>query len=276
MTQRAVLLGTGGQNVAANRRVRTTAAALAVRTDTIPVVPAYVHAGTHGATPSLSDAAERLVAEGADDIAIVPFLLDWPYPEHLDVPDLVRELAEAYPGVRFHLGRTLGPAPEMVDLLAARLDETWQTPDVRDVSQREMAALTNQTPITTAAFRDGAAPNLPPQEQHLLLCAGRRCSELGSADTYRLLSTLLAQRGLEAGPQRIKLTRTKCLGPCAAAPVACVYPRGAYVVGLERDLVPAFVDEVIVGGGTLEGHTFMPDQAVTPLTSTSAAVPPGS
>src|SRR5439155_13813609 len=122
--------------------------------------------------------------------------------------------------------------------------------------------LTEQTPITTASFRDGAVPNLPPQEQHLLLCAGRRCSELGSADAYRHLSTLLAERGLDAGRHRVKLTRTKCLGPCAAAPVACLYPRGIYVVGLERDLLPAFVDKVVVAGGMLEGHTFEPAPAV--------------
>ena len=134
-------------------------------------------------------------------------------------------------------------------------------PDVRTISQRDMAELTEQTPITIATFRESVAPNLPPQEQHLLLCAGRRCSELGSADTYRRLATLLAERGLDAGPHRVKLTRTKCLGPCATAPVACLYPRGTYFVGLGDGLIPGFVDDVLVAGGTLECQTFEPKPA---------------
>src|SRR5207253_375251 len=147
----------------------------------------------------------------------------WPYPEHIDVPDMLRDLAAEHPTVQFRLSQILASDPNVPDLLAARLDAAWQSPDVANATPRDMAALTEQTPITTASFREGAAPNLPAQAQHLLLCAGRRCSELGSAGVYRQIAALLGERGLDEGPQRIRLTRTKCLGPCATAPVACLY-----------------------------------------------------
>jgi (2Fe-2S) ferredoxin len=40
--------------------------------------------------------------------------------------------------------------------------------------------------------------------------------------------------------------------------VACVYPEGDFFWGLTPELMPRFVDEVLVGGGTLPGHTFRP------------------
>lgn len=263
MAQAVIVLGQGGHNLRANRRLRALAETLATQVaPTIQsVVPAYLTAGTHGATPSFGDAVERLIQEGADDLIIVPFLAEWPYPEHIDVSDFVRDLATEYPAVRFRLGQVLGTAPGVVEVLKGQVEAAQAAPAMDTLSERERAELTEQTPITTASFREGATPNLPPQAQHLLLCAGRRCSELGSADLYRDLSEQLAEHGLDTGPQRVKLTRTKCLGPCAAAPVACLYPRGTYFAGLERDLVPAFVEDVLVAGGTLAGHTFEPQPA---------------
>ncbi len=121
---------------------------------------------------------------------------------------------------------------------------------------RQVAELADQSPVTVATLKDGELPALPAHAQHLLVCLGRRCMEQGSPDTYRALSALLAERGLDDGPQRVKVTRTKCLSPCQAAPVACLYPAGTFYAQLTPDLVPAFVNEVLVGGGELTGRTF--------------------
>jgi (2Fe-2S) ferredoxin len=80
--------------------------------------------------------------------------------------------------------------------------------------------------------------------------------EQGSPETYRVLVDELATRELDAGQQRVKVTRTKCLSPCQAAPVACVYPSGAFYAQLTPDVVPAFVEHVLVEGGELPGKTF--------------------
>ena len=87
-------------------------------------------------------------------------------------------------------------------------------------------------------------PQLPPHAKHVLICVGRICQQEGSSETYDALTELLDERGLAPksamhglmGRARrnqgdrpetsnaIKVTRTKCLQPCAGAPVACVYP----------------------------------------------------
>ena len=97
---------------------------------------------------------------------------------------------------------------------------------------------------------------LPAHTQHVLLCEGRRCMELGSPETYRALTTELAARGLDSGTQRVKVTRTKCLSPCQAAPSACVYPSGAFYAQLTPEVVPAFVEQVLIGGRNLPGMTY--------------------
>ncbi len=254
----AVLLGAGGHNVRANRRLRTLAAGLAAEAGAVRVVPAYVESGTHGAKPSLAEAVERLAAEGIREIAIVPFVAEWSYPEHLDVPDLVRELAEAHPQVQLRLARVLAAAPGITAQLAALLSEAWTLPPVATLGPRELAQVVEQAPVTTARLPPGELPTLPPQAQHVLLCAGRRCLELGSDGAYRRLEALLAEQGLDTGEQRVKVTRTKCLGPCAAAPLACLYPGGTYFVRLDASMMPAFVEQVLVQGGTLPGHALRP------------------
>src|SRR5581483_373566 len=254
----AVLLGTGGHNVRANRRLRALAAGLAAEAGAVRVVPAYVEAGTRGARPSLGEAVERLVAEGIREIAIVPFVAEWSYPEHLDVPDLVRELAEAHPQVQLRLARVLAAAPGITAQLAAVLSETWTLPPVASLGPRELAQIVDQAPITTARLEPGELPKLPPQAQHVLLCAGRRCLELGSASAYRYLQALLAERGIDQGAQRVKVTRTNCLGPCAAAPRAGHYPGVTHFARLDTATMPAFVEQELVQGGTLPGHTCRP------------------
>jgi (2Fe-2S) ferredoxin len=58
----------------------------------------------------------------------------------------------------------------------------------------------------------------------------------------------------------IKVSRSKCLGPCAGSPLLCVYPQGDFYWGMSAALLPAFVDEVLVGNGTLPGHTIRPGE----------------
>ncbi|MGH2355768.1 MAG: CbiX/SirB N-terminal domain-containing protein [Chloroflexota bacterium] len=258
MKRAAIVLGPGGHNTPGNRRLRRLAAELQGRCPDTAVVAAYMAAGQWGADRSLGEAVEQLVAQGVDEVSIVPFLLEWPYPEHFDVPDLLGELAEAHPGVRFHLGRTLGSGPDVAALLVERLQAAWTLPDAATATVRDVSEVAAQTPVTTATLKPGEAPSLPAHRQHVLLCAGRRCAEVGSAEGFRALTAVLAERGLDTGPERVKVTRTKCLSPCAGAPVACLYPGGAFFYHLEAATMPAFVDDVLVAGGTLEGHTFQP------------------
>jgi (2Fe-2S) ferredoxin len=139
---------------------------------------------------------------------------------------------------------------------AARLEQAWTNPPAGAAGPREVAAIAGQTPLTTASLPPGTLPRLPAHAQHVFVCFGRRCMEEGSADTYRALSALLAEKGLDGGPDRVKLSRSKCLSPCQAAPMALCYPSGTFYAQLTADTVPAFVDQSLVAGGELPGHSF--------------------
>jgi (2Fe-2S) ferredoxin len=123
---------------------------------------------------------------------------------------------------------------------------------------------------------------LPAHAKHVFVCVGRVCQQDGSEEMYDTLVDLLDARGLApepamhgllgrqrkaaepeeaiAAPAAIKVPRSKCLQPCAGSPVACVYPEGTFYWNLSAELMPRFVDEVLVGGGTLPDHTFHPGE----------------
>ena len=82
--------------------------------------------------------------------------------------------------------------------------------------------------------------------------------EEGSPEAHHALLDLLEERGLTSGPDYVKVSRSKCLSPCQAAPVAVSYPDGAYYCQLTAETIPTFVDEVLVKGGALPGKTFRP------------------
>jgi (2Fe-2S) ferredoxin len=257
----AILLGAGGRhNLKERQRVRALTNELAARRRSAgeTVVAAFITEGKSDRDFTLAEAVAHLAAAGATDIVVVPYLLEWHYPEQYGVGDQLRELAPEYPSVRLRLARAMGGASELADVLHARLEEAWAHPDITAASVREIAEIADQSPVTKATLRDSELPRLPAHAQHVLLCHGRRCMELGSPEAYRVLMATLEARGLDAGPQRVKVTRTTCLSPCQAAPTACVYPSGAFYAELTPEMVPAFVEQVLVEGGDLPGKTFHP------------------
>jgi (2Fe-2S) ferredoxin len=252
-----ILLGPGGNNTGGRARLRAAAAALAARRPEVAVVAAVLVPGKTE-PPGLGEAAERLIAGGAAEVAVLPCFLEWDYPEQYDGPDQLYDLAAAHPEVRFRLARTLAGAPEVEAALLERLDEAWSLPDAATATVRQTAAVAGQTPVGTAALPAGETPRLPAHAAHVFVCLGRRCMEAGSAAAYRELQAALAARGLDGGAARVKVTRTKCLSPCAGAPVVCVYPQGTFHAHLDAGAVGPFVERVLVAGEALPGHTFRP------------------
>ena len=258
-TRAVILLGPGGNNTGGRARLRAAASALAGQRPEVTVVAAVLVPG-RTEPPALAAAAERLIAGGAEEIAVLPCFLEWAYPEQYDGPDLLYDLSEAHPGVRFRLARTLAGAPEVEAALLQRLDEAWGLPDAATATVRETAAVAGQSPVGTAALPAGETPRLPAHAGHVFVCFGRRCMEQGSPAAYRVLHDALAARGLDGGGGRVKVTRTKCLSPCAGAPVVCVYPQGTFHAHLDAAAVGPFVERVLVAGGALPGHTFRPGE----------------
>jgi (2Fe-2S) ferredoxin len=273
-----ILLRVGDRSVTARQRFRETAKRLQARLDGTLVLAAYVVPGTVPNELTLSKAVAQVVDGGATEIAIVPYEVEWPT---YDVNDNVQDLARDYPHVRLHLAQPLGAADDVVAALANRYAAAWSLPDVASATVDEMVVIAAQPPIAQPTLRPGEVPQLPAHAQHVLVCVGRICQQEGSSEVYDTLTALLEERGLAPAPamhglmgrQRkapgeaetaggaaaaVKVTRTKCLQPCAAAPVPCIYPRGTFYWNLSPALLPRFVDEVLVGGRDLPDHTFRP------------------
>jgi (2Fe-2S) ferredoxin/sirohydrochlorin ferrochelatase len=259
-----ILLRPRDRLATARQRFHQAAARLAAERPDLRVVAAYVTPQTPSDV-SLEGAAARLVAEGVREIAVVPHLVEWDHPDAYDVPDALYDLAEEHPGVSIRMARPLGLTAGLDELVGERLEEAWSLPRVgpvgtsdgeRPATIREVADIAGQTGVTTAALKEGELPRLPAHARHLFVCFGRRCMEEGSPEAHRVLVDLLVEKGLSSGPDMVKVSRSKCLSPCQAAPVAVTYPDGTFFCRLTPDVMPEFVEEVLVKGGELAGRTF--------------------
>ncbi len=113
MRRAAILLGAGGQNLKGRQRVRALAAELERRGrpgaggGLERVVAAFLDPGKSERDLTLAEAVAKLAGEGVAEIAVVPYLLEWHYPEQYDVPDLLWDLAQEYPQVKLRLAQAI-------------------------------------------------------------------------------------------------------------------------------------------------------------------------
>jgi sirohydrochlorin ferrochelatase len=70
--------------------------------------------------PSIPDAIERCVAQGADRVLAVPYFLHTGNHVTDDLPTLLEEAQAKYPQVEFLMGDYLGHDPLLVDVIAER------------------------------------------------------------------------------------------------------------------------------------------------------------
>ena len=78
------------------------------------VVPAYLEI----AEPSIPDAIDRVVADGAGTVRLLPHFLGPGNHVQRDLPAIVAEARERHPEVAIELAPHLGADPRLVDLLA--------------------------------------------------------------------------------------------------------------------------------------------------------------
>ena len=75
--------------------------------------------------PNLPHAVQMLVKQGALHIRLLPVFFGMGKHTREDLPDILRELKQAHPGVHFELLRPAGEHPEITTLLARlALDQT--------------------------------------------------------------------------------------------------------------------------------------------------------
>ena len=70
--------------------------------------------------PSIPDAIDACVAQGAEKIVAVPYFLHTGTHVADDLPTLLEEAQSRHPHIEFALGRYIGTSPRLTDVLADR------------------------------------------------------------------------------------------------------------------------------------------------------------
>ena len=73
--------------------------------------------------PSIPDAIDACIADGADRVVAVPYFLHTGTHVCDDLPTLLRQAQTRHPNAEFLMGDYLGLSPLLTDLLAVRADE---------------------------------------------------------------------------------------------------------------------------------------------------------
>lgn len=116
MSRALVLIGHGSRRAGGNKKVFGLAERVSERAG-LPVFPGFLEL----AQPHASEAIDRAVASGADEVVIVPAVLLAAGHAKNDVPLLVNQARGRHPGVQFFAGRPLGVNSGMLTALQDRL-----------------------------------------------------------------------------------------------------------------------------------------------------------
>lgn len=91
--------------------------------------------------------------------------------------------------------------------------------------------------------------------KHIFICTNQKsggkqcCADSGGVLFFDYLKERLHAAGLH-GPQKIRVSKSGCLGRCSEGPVLVIYPEGVWYTYK----TPADIDEIIEHH-LLEGHT---------------------
>jgi len=75
------------------------------------------------ASPSLSEAFDRAVSEGADEVFVFPYFLSPGRHSREDIPRMCREAATHHPGIKWHCSGPIGLDRMMAELIVRRVSE---------------------------------------------------------------------------------------------------------------------------------------------------------
>ncbi len=76
------------------------------------------------AGPSIREAVDACVAQGATDITVHPYFLAPGNHSTQDIPRQVEEAIAAHPGLATRITEPLGPHPDLAQLVRKRVDES--------------------------------------------------------------------------------------------------------------------------------------------------------
>ena len=115
MQKAIVLFSHGSRDPLWRAPIEAVAARIAAQHPTRPVACAYLEL----CTPSLAEATQRLVTQGATHVTVVPMFLGTGKHAREDLPVLVADLRARHPQVQLHVQAAIGEDPRMTALMAS-------------------------------------------------------------------------------------------------------------------------------------------------------------
>jgi sirohydrochlorin ferrochelatase len=106
--------------------------------------------------PSFDQAVDRLVAEGHQEIVVVPLLLSEAYHANVDVPKVVTAALARHDGIKSHATAVLGSEAAFFHVLDKRLREALSKNRVRELDALVLAGAGSSDPIANAAISRAA------------------------------------------------------------------------------------------------------------------------
>lgn len=122
-----IVFAHGSRVEEANERVRALSRDVAERTQFDFVSASFLELGS----PSLPEAVREAVGFGARDIIIVPYFLVPGRHTSADLPGIVDELRNIYPGVSIKIAKSLDGHPALLDIVVERATESLRPEGIR-------------------------------------------------------------------------------------------------------------------------------------------------
>lgn len=82
------------------------------------------------AKPTIPEGVQRCIEAGATRLVAIPYFLHVGMHMVRDLPRVLREEREKYPGVEFVMGRHIGMHDDLVEVLLDRITESWWLPPI--------------------------------------------------------------------------------------------------------------------------------------------------
>jgi len=97
-------------------------------------------------------------------------------------------------------------------------------------------------------------PAIVQYQRHVLLCAGKSCSD---NESRRLLCYMKATlKSLGMGKDQVRVNRAGCLGVCNEGAIMCVYPEAVWYCRVDQAAVDRIIKEHLIGGSVVEDLQF--------------------
>ncbi len=102
-------------------------------------------------------------------------------------------------------------------------------------------------------------PTIRDYSRQVLVCTGPRCTHNGEGEA--LFTALQAKfraagLGVDAGPARVKRTRTGCVAACQGGPIVAVQPDGVWYYNVTDANIDRIIKEHLKNGSVVEELVF--------------------